>query len=221
MPKFLAKYSKKSLLLFAAGLICLIAGGVLLGQRFLATHGRARPPKPDHVVTTDISSPDESKVTAQDAASYTVPADQPRSILLPTISASGLIQKVGLTADNAMAVPSNIHFAGWFAQSVAPGKPGLSIIDGHVSGRYADGVFKNLKNLKTGDPIGVEFGDKSIRPFEVISVASMPEAEAAKILFDKHDDIDEQLNLITCDGKFNKATQRYADRVIVVAKLTK
>jgi len=221
MPKFLAKYNAKSLVLFAAASICLVAGGALLLPRLLATTGTAKPPEAGRTVTEDTDSPSEVQVSSKVATDYKVPADQPRSISIPSISASGLVEMVGLTKDNAVAVPSSIYFAGWYTNSVAPGEPGLSIIDGHVSGRYNPGIFKSIKSLKTNDEISVEFGDKSIRKFQVVSVTIVPETKAAQILFKKQNSIPKQLNLITCGGKFDKKTQSYADRVIVVAKLVK
>jgi LPXTG-site transpeptidase (sortase) family protein len=149
---------------------------------------------------------------------YTVPADQPRRIVLPTIAAEGIIQKVSLTPERAIAVPSNINYAGWYAPSVKPGEAGLSIIDGHVSGKYADGIFKNIHKLRVGDEFSVEYGDLSKVNFQVVEVTSLPEAESLSYLLKKRDDISKQLNLITCGGKYNKQTSTYEDRVIVVSK---
>jgi LPXTG-site transpeptidase (sortase) family protein len=199
--------------------MCFATGGKLLVERYHHTHAVAPPPQTSTTITEDIAAPSESKVSQSDADAYTVPADQPRSIALPSIGASGLVQRIGLTKDHAVAVPSNVAFAGWYTLGVKPGESGLSIIDGHVSGKYSDGIFKKLKQLKAKDQLSVEFGDKSKRTFEVVSVATFPEDKAAAYLFEKQSNIDKQLNLITCGGAFNRATQHYEDRVIVVTKL--
>jgi len=86
-------------------------------------------------------------------------------------------------------------------------------------GRYADAVFKNLKKIKTGDEIEVEFGDRSIKKFEVIETVTLPADASAARLFTQNTDIPAQLNLITCTGKFDIANQTYSDRVIVISKL--
>jgi LPXTG-site transpeptidase (sortase) family protein len=137
---------------------------------------------------------------------------------LSTIGASGIVQKIGLTSTNAISVPTNIHFAGWYTGSVKPGELGLSIIDGHVLGRYNDGIFKDLSKLKVGDVYEVEYGDKSTRNFTVVEVKTVSEDKAAAYLLTQRDDIDRQLNLITCGGKFDRANQTFDHRVIVVSR---
>lgn len=171
------------------------------------------------IITEDVQEPEEKKpdITQE----YSVPAEQPRRIIIPSIKTDGFIQKVGLTSENAVAVPNNIHVAGWYINGVAPGAEGLSIIDGHVGGRYANGIFYDLKKLKSGDTFQIEFGDKSLKTFEVVDSKQLPESESAEFLFKKNDGINEQLNLITCGGNFNNGTQQFADRVVVVAKFIK
>ena len=169
------------------------------------------------VVAEDVQEPEEKKPdTTQE---YSVPAGQPRRIIIPSIKTDGFIQKVGLTSQNAVAVPNNIHVAGWYINSVVPGAKGLSIIDGHVSGKYENAIFYNLKKLKKGDTFQIEFGDKSLKTFEIVETKQLPESESAEFLFKKNKDIKEQLNLITCGGNFSKDSQQFADRVVIVSKL--
>lgn len=195
--------------------ILLILGGFQLLDRYRAITGETELPESSLVLTQDLAEPDESK---PEIAEYDVAPDQPRSILIDSINVAGLIQKVGLNKDNAITAPSNINFAGWYTGSVKPGELGLSIIDGHVSGIYSDGVFKNLLKLKNGDNFEIEYGDKSTRKFEVVEVSILPEKDSATFLLTKIKTIERQLNLITCGGKFDKTTQTFADRVIVVSR---
>ena len=169
------------------------------------------------IITEDVQEPEEKRPDM--AQEYAVSAAQPRRIIVSGLKTDGFIQKVGLTSKNAVAVPNNIHVAGWYINSVVPGAEGLSIIDGHVSGRYENGIFYDLKKLKKGDTFQIEFGDKSLKTFEVIDSKQLPESESAEFLFQKNSDIKEQLNLITCGGNFNKESQQFADRVVVVSKL--
>ena len=70
-----------------------------------------------------------------------------RRLLLQVISIDAYLQNVGVDQNNQIAVPNNIHIAGWFVDSVRPGENGLSVIDGHVDGRVAnEGVLRTLKN---------------------------------------------------------------------------
>jgi len=169
------------------------------------------------IITEDVQEPEEKKPDM--THEYIVPAGQPRRIIIPSIGTDGFIQKVGLTSQNAVAVPNNTHVAGWYINSVAPGAEGISIVDGHVSGKYDNGIFYDLKKLKIGDTFQIEFGDKSLKTFEVVDTRQMAESESAEFLFEKNDDIKEQLNLITCGGNFNKESQQFADRVVVVSRL--
>ncbi len=180
-----------------------------LYTRWHATTGTYTP----RVVAHETPTPSEKPVEP----SYTVPPDKPKSIDLPTIQASGFIQQVDITKTNAVGSPDNVLMAGWFTRSVTPGDAGLSIIDGHVQGKYQPGVFKRLASLKADDTFTVTFGDNSVRKFKVVSVRNYAAQDAAKPLFAQAPDITQQLNLITCAGKFDSARNQYDDRTIVVA----
>lgn len=200
-------------LIVALGLVGM--GSWQLASRWRAVSGTAALPNSQVVVTNDAPDPAESKPAEQD---YVVPADQPRRIILDSIEASGLIQKVGITKDNAIATPTNINFAGWYVNSAKPGEDGLSIIDGHVSGKYSDAIFRNLKKLELNAMFSVEFGDKSTRRFKVVATETVPEKDAASKLLAKRANISKQLNVITCGGAYNKNTQTFSERTIVIAE---
>ncbi len=207
------KFGPELLNIVAVVILCLSI--FQLSNREQYNNGPATLPDQSVELTQEDSSPEETKPTSSD---YIVEADQPRSINIQSISAFGLIQKVGVNSSNAITAPSNINFAGWYTGSVKPGEVGLSIIDGHVSGKYSDGIFKNLKNLRSGDRFDIEYGDKSIVNFEVIEVITAPVGSSAEYLFEKKQKIPAQLNLITCGGKYNKSTETFESRVIVVSE---
>lgn len=202
--------------IFITSLVLITLAGRQLLDRHKATTGNAPLPNSSKIVTEDVTEPDEAKVNADD---YRVPSDQPRVISIPKINASGPLQKVGVTPGNAIAAPTNVNFAGWYTSSPKPGENGLSVIDGHVSGKYSDGIFKNLDKLNHGDQVIVEFGDKSQKHFEVVETITVPETEAVGVLLKKLSTIERQLNLITCSGAYQQETQRYADRTIVITRL--
>lgn len=146
-----------------------------------------------------------------------VPED-PKVIRIPAIAVEGYIQNVTVDRYSSIGAPSNINLAGWYTGSVKPGENGLSIIDGHVQGRYKPGIFKNLANLNAGDEFSVEFGDRSNKDFLVVSVNTYTLEQSNEALFALDSTLGSQLNLITCGGKFNKSSQTYEKRVIVVSK---
>ena len=202
---------------YVIGICLVLVGFCILIPRFQSKMGAAKLPNPQETITTDTREPSEKK--PDQAVDFQVAADQPKLITIDSINVSGYLQRVGLNTNKTIAVPNNIHYAGWYVDSVLPGQKGLSIIDGHVSGRYSDGVFKQLYRLRKSDIVTIEYGDGSRKKFEVLNVTTKPEAEAAEALFTQEPNVDYQLNLITCGGNFNSNTQTYDDRVIVSTKL--
>lgn len=170
-------------------------------------------PSPDQISTSDNAEPSEQPVPA----TYSVPANQPLSISFTTLKNKAFIQRVGISKNKQMAVPSNVHMAGWYTGSVKPGEPGLSIIDGHVSGRYEKGAFANLSKLKVGDVFSVIYGDKHTVTFKVNSVKTLTLADAASALYQRDATVGRQLNLITCGGRYDSSKKTYDSRVLVVA----
>ncbi len=181
-------------------------------------YGTASPPAIDKTIIHSTDRPDERPVP-RDAA-YNVAPDQPKKIIIPSIATEGFIQPVGKDQFGNVGVPTNIHFAGWYVDNVKPGDRGLSIIDGHVSSLYGAALFAKLKNLRDNDEIQVQFGDNSIRRFHVVDKRELSEPQTAKFLLTKREDIDQQLNLVTCGGRFDKKSDKYLNRVVVVTKRT-
>jgi len=200
----------------AAGMLLLTFALFELFSGYRATHG-ASPAIPKETLTRSTDRPDETPVSGD---GYRVAADQPRQIRIPSIATQGFIQKVGVDQHQAIAVPGNVHLAGWYTRSARPGDIGVSILDGHLQGRYADGIFKHLSELKAGDEIAIEFGDGSWRYFVVKHVDSFTVEEASSEQFRQLSDVDRQLTLITCSGVYDRASRQYDRRVIVRASLT-
>lgn len=196
-------------------LVVLGLAGWLLRPWFAAHVASGVLPSVSQTVTESTMQPDERKITPSENT-YIVPADQPRLLKFPSLGQEFYIQKVGIDREGRVVVPSNIDLAGWLKDSVVPGEPGLSIIDGHVSGRYRAGVFKQLNRLKVGDQIVVEMGDATKRTFTVTGSKTVPEAQASTALFANRETVDRHLNLITC-ASYNAATKSYPDRLIVTA----
>lgn len=153
------------------------------------------------------------------SGSYSVSDGEPLSIEIASVGIKGFIQKVGIDQHQAVAAPNNVNLAGWFTESVLPGSKGLSIIDGHLSGRSANGVFKNLPKVSAGDEIIITMGGGEQFTYQAFDSKTVPNEQAASVLFEQSPTVTAQLNLITCTGKFDKNTNTYADRVIVYAKL--
>lgn len=122
------------------------------------------------VITHSTDTSDETRPLCNET--YKVADDEPRNIQIASIGVDMCIQKVGIDQHNAIAVPDNIHVAGWFVDSPYLVVRGVSIIDGHVPGRYNDAIFVNLAKVKSGEVIRVELGDGSWKIFEAVDNTS-------------------------------------------------
>ncbi len=181
----------------------------------LRLRGPSATSSPTDVVTKSTDQPSEEPITTYQSNAT---GKQPKYLRLPSIDTQGFIQKMGVDQRKQVAVPTNIHLAGWFTSSPAPGEPGLSIIDGHLDGVQKPGIFAKLDHLKPHDLFNVELANGEVRQFRVVSVQSVPTDKAAAVLFSQTPGIARQLNLITCGGTFNTASRSYDHRVIVTSE---
>lgn len=150
-------------------------------------------------------------------ASQPVAADLPVRIRIPKIKVDAAIESVGLTADGAMEAPKDFTQAGWFNLGTIPGNIGSSVIAGHYGWkRGKPSVFDNLYKLRKGDKVYIEDGDGQITVFIVRGNRRYgAKADATGVFFS--DDGKAHLNLITCEGTWNKADKTYSDRLVVFA----
>lgn len=205
-----------TLVLVALAVTMLTVGGFWLAGYVNTTQVGADYPSNEVVVTSDVVSEKRPDMTKDD---YSVQANQPRKITLPTLNIAAYVQKVGTTTSGDMATPNNLFFAGWYKDSPAPGDVGVSIVNGHFGGRYTEGIFRRLDSLTKGSSIRVQMGDMSLRNFEVVSVQSYALKESAEALYKDDASIQNELHLITCGGAYIDASQTYDRRIIVVARL--
>jgi LPXTG-site transpeptidase (sortase) family protein len=134
---------------------------------------------------------------------------------IPKIKIDTNLEQVGLTSQGAVGVPKSILKAAWFNGSPLPGQIGNSIIVGHFG--YIRGVaaiFNNLVVLRPGDKIYVAINNGSPTTFIVKKMQSYSATAKIPEIFISSDG-KAHLNLITCDGVWNKLTQNYSQRLII------
>lgn len=192
--------------------------GVLAAWDYLKTTKGGETKPSSKIVTTSSDSPSEQKPPPIATSNYTVPDGQPRRIQIPHLKVDTYVEHVGITNARQMATPNNIFFTGWYVNGAVPGAEGVSILNGHAGGRYEEGVFRHLNQLKAGDVIKIQMGNLSWRDFTVVSMKTYPVGRAKGPLFNHDPAIKSELHLITCDGTFNDKTQTYNERTIVVAR---
>lgn len=209
--KILKKLNKKYA--FGLGLILIVFGAFLFNQL-----SKNDTPTSTETITYSTDQPDETKPD-KDAYEWQGGPKDPKYITLPTINTEGFVQNVGIDQNSQVAVPSNIHVAGWFTDSKSPGEQGLSVIDGHLNGRGANGIFVDLEQLKSGDKYTVELGDGTVKSYEVMEISVVNTKDSVNVLFSQDPKVKSQLNLITCGGNFDQQNRLYDKRVIASSKL--
>ncbi len=139
----------------------------------------------------------------------------PLRLKIPSIRVNATIRYVGLALDGAMGVPKLPRDAAWYMYGPRPGEEGNAVIDGHVNWLYgATGVFQNLKDVKVGELITVQDDHGMETSFIVRGSRAYAQFEDATTVF-RSDDGKAHLNLITCDGMWDKMTHAYTKRLVV------
>jgi LPXTG-site transpeptidase (sortase) family protein len=119
-----------------------------------------------------------------------------------------------------IAVPDNIYDTGWYDGSSKPGQPGAMFIYGHVSSWTADGVFYNLKKLKTGDQIIVTRGDNTTFTYQVSLTKIYPYNNVdMNTVLAPVNPAKPGLNLMSCTGQVIKGTSEFNERLVVFTSL--
>jgi len=140
----------------------------------------------------------------------------PVRLKIPIINVDSAIESVGLTPDGAMDTPKGPSDVAWFNPGKRPGENGSAVIDGHY-GTWKNGqgsVFDNLNKLHQGDKIYVEDDNGVAISFVVRERRSYdPNADASDIF--SSNDGKSHLNLITCEGNWNKDSKSYSERLVI------
>lgn len=166
---------------------------------------------------TDVAmDPVPDETNRPNVNGYRVAADLPRVLYIPGIGVEARVLHLGTTSDGAIATPASIFDTGWYRESAKPGQPGAMLIDGHVHGPIEPGVFADLKKLKPGDEVKIERGDGQIFTYQVVDSKTYP-AESVDMgaALRSAQSGRPGLNLITCTGKLDRATNSYKERLVV------
>ncbi len=139
----------------------------------------------------------------------------PLQLWIPAIGVNANIQLLGVSATGQMEVPDNIVDVGWFKPGSRPGEVGSAVIAGHLDGKLGEaGVFANLDKLVKGDFLTVKDDQGNTFVFVVRDKQAYNPGLADEV-FSQNDGA--HLNLITCDGVWNKNIKSYSKRLIVFA----
>jgi len=142
----------------------------------------------------------------------------PVRMRIPAIKVDAPVEQVGVAPDGAMDVPRKYEDVGWFSPGYRPGEPGNAVVGGHLDSTTGPAVFWNLQKLNLGDTVVVQLEDGSERRFAVVAkeVYQFDQAPLQQIFGPS---AKSRVNLVTCDGAFDRATKNYSKRLVVYTEL--
>lgn len=144
-----------------------------------------------------------------------IPQGLPVRLKIPVIGVDSAIEDALITPDGRMDVPAGSVNVAWFALGPHPGKEGSAVIGGHFGIRNGvPFVFYNLDKLKAGDKIYIVDDNGDTLAFVVRSIKSFDRNADATTVFTS-DDGGAHLNLITCEGAWNKVNDTYPQRLVI------
>jgi hypothetical protein len=178
-----------------------LAAGTAAGQPLLAATGPRTAGAP---VPADVAGP---------APVGPMPVGQ----AIPAIGVDErTLVTLGRNPDGSLQVPSDYARAGWFTGGPVPGRPGPSVIAGHVDSRAGPAVFFRLRELRAGDVVAVRMSDGGQLLFRVDGVRQYPKANfPTGAVYGPVPG--SALRLITCGGSFDRTVRSYRDNVVVYA----
>ncbi len=194
----------------------LVPAAVLVLASSATQVGAQMAPSTSHRTQASAPKPSPSADPSGNAA-LAVP-DTLGRLVVKRIAIDAVARPVGLDANGAMAVTSNIWDVGVFEGSVIPGQPGNSLIEGHLDWYTGRAVFWDLHLLHKGDEI--DFADNSGTPhrFAVSGTRSLPYNSAIPpdLLVRTGTPT---VTLITCAGGWVGNAHTYSTRLLVTAAL--
>ena len=143
---------------------------------------------------------------------------RPTRLLVGAIGVDAKVIPIGLDVNRALAVPRDAQVTGWWSGGSVPGESGPTVIVGHFDSKIASGVFSKLQTLRKGARITIEDSEGSKYVYEVVEMEYLHKTAfpTAKV-YGATDS--STLRLVTCGGKFNRATGHYVDNTIAYAVL--
>jgi sortase (surface protein transpeptidase) len=175
-------------------------------------------PVPTSPVDTDAREVPDIPVSSARLADRWEPAGpRPVRVRIPAIDVDAAILPVGVdVTSGGVQVPTDISQVGWYRYGPLPGRPGSSLLVGHVdSAALGAGVFFRLGKVPLGSLLSIDFGDGSTLRFRVVARRAYPKSELPGRLFARSGD--PVVTLVTCGGAFDPSTGHYRENVVVYA----
>lgn len=175
----------------------------LFGWKYPVTKFPKVGPEPTLLAYSDIRDPGG------------IPEGLPVRLKIPAIGVDSAIEDALITPDGRMDVPAGSINVAWFALGPHPGRVGSAVIGGHFGIRNGvPFVFYDLDKLIVGDKIYIEDDKGDTLAFQVRSIKLFDRNADATTIFTSDDGL-AHLNLITCEGVWNRVNDSYPERRVV------
>lgn len=145
---------------------------------------------------------------------------EPLSFSIPSIGVSNVeVESVGLDEESKMDIPENDNNVAWYNLGAKPGEKGNAVIAGHYDNKDGSpSVFYDINKLKPGDEMIVKDKSGKQHTYAVTNVQTYELTEFPLIeVFGAGDK--PMLNLITCEGNYDKNSKLYSHRLVVYSEL--
>jgi sortase (surface protein transpeptidase) len=142
-------------------------------------------------------------------------AGLPVRLEIPAIGVDAAVEHRGRSPDGKMDDPELPADVAWFNESARPGQPGKpAVISGHLDSRSGPAVFWDLRKLVPGDELTVTYANGARYLFVVEDKERyLTDHVPAQKLMGRNPR--RMLNLITCDGAWNRGAASYDQRLAV------
>lgn len=139
----------------------------------------------------------------------------PVSLKIPSIGFDRKVTGMGLSPSGEISPPPGV--TQWYDKTVTPGRPGISVIAGHVTYNGPD-VFAKLEEVKVGDKVTVGYADGSSKEFVVTREKSVDKNALRTDQSVWGESATPVLALITCDDKSKLVGAHHTHNFVVWTK---
>jgi len=141
----------------------------------------------------------------------------PVRLKIPKIGVDTFVESVGRTTKGEVGVPKGPSNSAWFNLGPRPGENGSAIISGHYGWKDDQpAVFDNLAKLKKGDKLFI-IDDQGATTTFMVSKSQRYSSDSSALKVFSSNDGKAHLNLITCEGVWDKISKTYSNRLVVFA----
>lgn len=199
-----------------AVLVTLLAGCSQGDPEFRASPIGSVPTQAPTTLTTTLTTVPAALPTLPALVSFI-----PERIRVRRLQVDAPVVSVSILPAGDLDVPANPDVIGWWAEGARPGDAtGSVVLDGHVdSAQRGLGAFAALRSAQVGDMVEVVGTGGENRAYTVVARRVYPKSSlpAAEVF---SQDVAERLVLVTCGGRFDRATGHYDDNIVVYAAPT-